>query len=369
MRRTRVVLALTLCAWAGIGCQGSNSLPPAPSLEAYDVGTRPRSIAVADLNDDGHRDVVVANAGDGTVTVLLGVGEGRLVPLALAIPAGNEPSDVDAVDLDGDGDVDLVIANHETSRVSVLRNDGQANFSAAEGSPFESGARPHLHGLATGDFDGDGWTDVAVESPDTRAIRVLPGGSRGLGRAVSVSIGTMPYYRLGVADVTGDGIADILVPGHGDDTVRFVQIGEGGLAISAQRIELTDKPWMVVGDDVSGDGRIDIIVVHSDAVSVWHGTASGFSAAPGSPFRVAGATEVATGDLDGDGIADVAIGPWDGEAVTILDGGKLTTRTVRACTRPIGLAIADLDGDQRGELLAACATDNRLIVIHWPQAR
>jgi hypothetical protein len=326
-------------------------------------------VAAADLNNDGRRDVVVANFGDSTVTLLLAVDSGRLQPLVPAIQCGNEPSDVDAIDLDRDGDVDLVVANHETSKFSVLLNDGNAKFRPAPGSPFDSGARPHVHGLATGDFNGDGWSDVAVESADTREIRVLQGGARGLNEPISVAVGTMPYFRLGAADVTRDGIADVLVPGHGDNTVRIVHRANRGLAMSSQQLRLSGKPWMVVGDDVTGDGRNDIIVVQSDAVSVWLATSQGFSPVPGSPFGVAGATEAATGDLNGDGIADVAIGPWDGSEVTIIEGGKLTVRKLRSCGRPIGLAIADLDGDQRGELLVACATENKLVVLKWSEAK
>lgn len=362
-------LTAALCALTSIGCQGSNASPQTPSLSTYDVGDRPRSVAAADLNDDGRLDVVVANAGDNTLTLLVGVESGRLQPLVPAIPCGHEPSDVDAIDLDHDGDVDLVVANHETSMISVLLNDGNAKFRPAPGSPFDSGARPHVHGLATGDFNGDGWSDVAVESADTREIRVLQGGPRGLSEPISVTVGTMPYFRIGAADVTGDGIPDVLVPGQSDNTVRIVHTVNGGLVMSSQKVRLSGKPWMVVGDDVTGDGRNDIIVVQSDAVSVWLATPEGFSPSPGSSFGVASATEAATGDLNGDGIADIAIGPWDGNEVTIIEGGTLTVRKVRACGRPIGLAIADLDGDERGELLVACATENKLVVLKWPEAK
>src|SRR5688500_7080987 len=120
MNDPSLLLAAVLCVVASVGCQASNASPQAPVLSTYDVGARPRSVAAADLNNDGRRDVAVANSGGGTVTLLVGIESGRLRPLVPAIPCGNEPSDVDAIDLDRDGDVDLVVANHETSKISVL---------------------------------------------------------------------------------------------------------------------------------------------------------------------------------------------------------------------------------------------------------
>lgn len=366
-----VRISIVLSAMVILGaCQPLDPYPASQAVVSYEAGARPGALATADLNGDGTLDVAVANTADGTVSILLGVGGGRLRPAVGApFPAGREPADVDAADLDRDGDVDLVFANHETSRVTVLLNNGRARFAAAPGSPFETGARPHVHSLATADFDGDGWLDVAVDSADTKEVRILRGRSRGLGAVVAVSVGTMPYNRLGAANVAGDEHKDVLVPGHSDSTVRVVQRAGAGLALAAWNLSLSDKPWMVVGDDVNGDRRNDLIVVHADAVSVWLAGRDGFSPARGSPFQVRGATVVATGDLDGDGVADVAIGPWDSDEVTVLAGRELSARKIRTCGRPIGLAIADLDGDRRGELLAACANDNRLVVVTMPIVR
>jgi hypothetical protein len=326
----------------------------------YEVGVRPRAIAVADFNGDGRPDVAVANGGDGTVTLLFGGAEG--LGEARTFPAGQDPADLDAVDLDGDGAADLVIANHETTSFSVLRNDGRGAFAAAAGSPFETGARPHIHGLATGDFDGDGRADVAVESADTREVRVLSGTREGFAGAVPVGVRAMPYSRLGVGDTSRDGTLDILVPGHGDSTVVAIEGSGGALRASTWTIELDTQPWMVVAGDVDADGSDDLVVVETSGVSLWLATAGGFKEAPHSPVRVIGATEAAVGDFDGDGAADVAVAPWDGTEITLVFGRGGAVQRVAMCERAIGLAIADLNGDGKAELLATCTMENRLAV-------
>jgi hypothetical protein len=351
---------LAICCSAGT-VPGASAETAGPAT--YKVGARPRSIAVADFNGDSRLDVVVANSGDQSLTLLLGARGGQLEVAAPAIPAGNEPADVDAVDVDNDHDIDLVVANHETSHIRVLLNDGKAHFVDAPGSPFDTGARPHLHGVATGDFDGDGWNDVAVESSGTDEVRVLRGSPLGFSKVLAIPVGTMPYYRLGAADVDNDGHVDVVVPGHGDNTVRAVLFGQNAPTTAGWTLPLPRQPWMVVGDDVDGDGRDDIVVVLTNAVGVWLNRAGGFSPTPGSPWMIDGATEVATGDLNGDGVADIVVGPWDGAVVTIISGRSFSRRSVGACERPVGLAIADLDGDGRGEVLATCVTEDRLIVL------
>jgi hypothetical protein len=360
LARYTIVLSALLGLWT---CQSPDRPATAQALVSYEVGARPMAVAVADLNGDRAPDVAVANNADSTVSILAGVEGGRLRAVAGSpFPAGREPSDVEAADFDRDGDADLVFANHETSRVTMLLNDGRARFTEAPGSPFETGARPHVHSVTTGDFDGDGWLDVAVDSADTREVRILRGGQRGFGAAVAVPTGVMPYNRLGAANVVGDERRDVLLPGHDDNTVRAVRREGAGFVLDAWSIRLHGKPWAVAGGDANGDGRTDIIVVQTDAVSIWLAGRDGFSQAAGSPFQVRGATDVATGDLDGDGASEVAVGPWEGDEVTLLAGRSLTARKVRTCERPIGLAIADLNGDRRGELLAACANNNRLVV-------
>lgn len=343
----------------------ASSQPSPPSASSspisFDVGLNPREIAVADLNDDSRLDVVVANSGDGTLTILLGTGDERLLGSPLLVRAGQEPSDVDALDIDLDGDIDLVAANHETSYITVLLNDGLAQFEEAAYSPVETGAQPHLHGLATADFNGDGWPDVAVDSADTRQVRLIHGSSLGFLESTAVDVETVPYYRLGASDVIEGDVTELLVPGHSDQTVRILQFRSDRYVI-AQTIELEAQPWMVTGDDVNADGRNDVIVVETDAVSIWLADTEGYSPAQASPYSIRGATEVVTGDINGDHISDIAVGSWDSDEVMVFMGGDLVTRRINICKRPIGLAVADLDQDGKSELLATCPLENRLVV-------
>src|SRR5713226_1817210 len=60
---------------------------------AFDAGRGPYSVAVGDFNGDGHLDLAVANAGSGTVSVLLGNGDGSF-QTARNFPAGSGPRSV-----------------------------------------------------------------------------------------------------------------------------------------------------------------------------------------------------------------------------------------------------------------------------------
>ncbi len=309
-------------------------------------------------------DVAVANSGDGTITVLLGVRDGSLLTTLPPLPAGPEPADLAVADLDLDGDQDLLVANHDTPGVTVLVNGGQADFREAPDSPIDTGALPHLHSLVTGDFNSDGWPDLAVESSDARQVRILHGSARGFDLPLAVPVGAMPYFRLGTMRSIGDRIG-ILVPGHSDNTVRLDRPVPTGYQVDLL-MELDGQPWEAASADLDLDGQFDLIVVQTDAVGLWLGSGDGFRRAPGSPFLVRGATGVAIGDLDHDGLPDIAVGPWWTDRVTVIRGGDFEVESLSVCERPVGLAIADVSGDGRSEVLATCPTENRLVVVFWP---
>ena len=98
-------------------------------------------MAVGDFNGDGKLDLAVANAGSGTVSILLGRRHGQLHPGLVCRCAVTHPDSLAVGDFNGDGKLDLAVANGVSGTVSILLGDGTGNFTLASSAGYWPVAR------------------------------------------------------------------------------------------------------------------------------------------------------------------------------------------------------------------------------------
>ncbi len=374
---------LVLAALIPGGCDSSGAQPGATSKQLrFATGMAPGSVETSDLNGDGHPDVIVANEQSNNVTILLGNGRGGFQEAkGSPFPAGHDPNDIAVGDFNHDRNMDLAFANHEERRLTVLLGDGRGGFMPAPGAPVAVHVRPHVHGVATGDFNGDGNPDLVTESWGSNQVLISWGDGRGGFHPSDtlLGVGTMPYQRLRVGDVNGDGRADIVTTNlEGDSVTVLLGDGKGTFSQPAgSPFPSGDSPFNFAIGDVNGDGKPDLAIVNSpgsagrggkDGLTVLLNDGHGrFRPLPGSPFATGKIpNRVAIGDVNGDGIADVAVSSPDANSVKLFlmsPKGIAASSELSIGGKPKGLALFDLDGDRKADLVVATNADNAVTVF------
>jgi hypothetical protein len=376
-----VMLSATLAVSCGTSSSGVTSQIAKSNLH-FPVGTAPGSAEIADLNGDGKPDIVVANEQSNNVTILLGDGKGGFTP-AKGSPflAGHDPNDIAIGDFNRDGKLDLAFANHEEKHLTVLLGDGNGGFTPAPNSPVAVEVRPHTHGVATGDLNGDGNLDLVTENWGNNQVAVLFGDGKGNFNTSGTffDVGKMPYQRVRVGDVNGDGKPDIITTNlEGDNVTILLGDGKGGFKQSVgSPFPCGDSPFNFAIGDVNKDGKPDLAIVNSpssatrsgkDGLTILLGDGTGgFKMMTGSPFATGKIpNRVAIGDVNGDGVADIAVSSPDGNNITLFlmsSKGVASSSTIAIGGKPKGLAIRDLNGDGKADMVITNNSDNTVTVV------
>jgi hypothetical protein len=341
--------------------KGDGTFDPA---REFSVGSRPYGLAVADLNGDGLPDIVTSNYRDNNVSVLLNDGGGNF-GAPQTYPVGKGPNEVQVADVSGDGKADIITANYGTSDISVLLGNGNGTFRPQQTFPAGSGPAS----LAVADLAGSGRLDVVTGNRNRSTVSVLYGNGDGTFQDPLAIGAGKKIYSVAVADVSGDGDLDAVTTSVLKDTVT-VQLGNGdgtfgpGLALA-----VGPAPTAVAVADLNGDGRPDLVTANSDgnSLSVLLGNGDGtFSAEETFPTGIS-PRALAVADVNGDGIPDIVVANYDDDTASVLLGkgdGTFLPQTVFAVgEKPYSVALADLTGDGRDDIVVANSASDTVSVI------
>ncbi len=268
------------------------------------VGNSPYSVTAGDVNGDGKPDLITANLGANTLTVLTNNGSGGFV-LASSPGVGNSPWSLTSADVNGDGKADLISANYGADTLTVLTNNGSASFALASSPGVGSGPRS----VTSADVNGDGKPDLISANIFEGTLTVLTNnGSGGFVLASSTGVGDGPV-SVTSADVNGDGKPDLINANYFGNTLTVLtNNGSGGFVFS------------VTSADVNGDGKPDLISANYSVstLTVLTNNGSGGFVLASSPGVGNGPYSVTAADVNGDGKTDLISANNAASTLTVL---------------------------------------------------
>jgi hypothetical protein len=324
-----------------------------PTASSVPAVPAPYALASADFNGDGILDLAVIEGGNDPVMVLLGKGDGTFTAKP-GSTTGVGPDALAVADFNGDGIPDLAVVNNGgftygctscPGTVTILLGNGDGTFTAAPMSP-STGLDPFA--IVTGDFNGDGIPDLAVLTqcgayPDCQsgqAVTILLGNGDGTFNLAPTGyqVGGLDVESIAVGDFNGDGNLDlVLTSSYNDIAAVFAGHGDGTFTSETSTPTGTNPEAIAVGD-FNGDGIADLAVANSgsNSLSILLGNGDGsFTAASATPSMGSGAAFMAVGDFNGDGIADLAVINENSTAATILvSESQSATATVTGISPP-----------------------------------
>ncbi|MDH3527362.1 MAG: VCBS repeat-containing protein [Gammaproteobacteria bacterium] len=389
----RLILRQLTVGIAGVlivGCGGGGGGDVIPAFTLF------TGIAIADLNGDTKPDLVTSNIfiddrpphpGHVTVSLQQAVTPG-MFENGVDYQVGADPQFVAAADLNSDGRIDLLTTNYNDNSLSLL-----------EQSPAVTGAylpvtnlaiATHPDGIVLADINGDSVDDIVTTGWYLALLLNTPGNPGSF--TDGGTINTNSYIpSVAAGDIDGDGRIDLVAADTTNGAVLvFFQDNapaQPGTYSGMTTYPAGNQPFDVELTDLDGDAKLDIVIANlgtpsdpdtaSVAVLIQDHNAAARGQFLAAVFYTTGARsqDVAVGDLNDDGLPDLAVANAghlnDTGSLSILfqgavPGAFIGAVNIAGITQPLALAIGDLNADGLNDI--AMADDGAAVLFQNMQA-
>ncbi len=343
----KFVLATAMFLWLCISAQVFPQDSPFVAARGSPLKVGPGSgeLVLADVNRDGHLDLITKHLVQRYLGVHLGDGKGHFVPAAKSsLNLDYQPGAIAVADVNNDAILDLGIAARDSDKeyVHIYLGSDRGGFSEGPGSPLavSASANRYKPNLRLMDINEDRKPDIVSANGRRNTIEILFGDGRGgFSSGPVLKLSGRGEYSFALGDFDGDGHVDILTVNAGGPDLGPSSVvtnrgdGKGAFEDTAP-LSATWGARLRTVADFNGDQSLDVVLSHSDRsilsllLNDGHGL---FKTAPGSPLDIGlEAFAVVVADVNRDKTAD------------------LLAATVNSRRAPFESRIAVLLGDRDG---------------------
>jgi hypothetical protein len=280
-------------------------------------------VAITDLNRDGYADAVFCPNASGIqhprrfLTILWGARDGWSARRSTGLLPVNGARAVAIADLNRDAWPDIVVLGDPEMATPARAGTevriywgGAGGFLMTRRAAIET---PPAVTVVAGDFDRDGGEDVAVVgAKGSRTIWAARGrDATPVLDGATIDVAGQPSSAV-AADLTRDGALDLVVAAREAGVVLVPN--RGGRAWGTGTVVARQTAGHLDVADLDADRHPDIVATGEDAVTILWGGDEGFADARSSSIPLPQARASAAGDLDGDGVLDLAVAVYQGES-------------------------------------------------------